>query len=58
MFNFLMEIPKFLLGLGLANLLWKWWNKIPDSLKREIIDSIIKAFEVIFRAYYKSYKSG
>jgi hypothetical protein len=33
------------------------WNSLDEKRKKEIIEVIVKAFEQVFRAFYKWYKS-
>jgi len=33
-----------------------FWGKIPESVKKEIIDNIVEYFKKFFSAYYKSQK--
>ncbi|MBD2076964.1 hypothetical protein H6F86_24375 [Phormidium sp. FACHB-592] len=45
------------LGGGLLGLLRQWffkvWDKIDDPTKKLIIESVVKAFQEILRAFYK-----
>jgi hypothetical protein len=33
-----------------------FWSKVPDSIKEDIIRMIVKSFEQVFRAYFRSEK--
>lgn len=43
----------FRLGLKILEI----WNKLDDKTKKKIIEAVVDAFELILRAYYKSWKS-
>jgi len=34
-----------------------FWKRLPESLKKEIIEFISTTFQDFFREYYKNYKS-
>jgi hypothetical protein len=42
---------------GLAQWIWKLWNRLPEKAKREIIEAIIQAMGELLRAFYRSHKS-
>jgi hypothetical protein len=33
------------------------WNRLDKNTQRQIIETIIKAFEDLFRAYYRDWKN-
>jgi hypothetical protein len=43
----------FHLIFSFFKLLFSLWEKVPDSLKKEIIELIVKEFTEIFRNYYR-----
>jgi len=42
---------------GIVDFLFGFWRKLPESLKKEIVEFIISTFQTVFRKYYKNYKS-
>jgi hypothetical protein len=49
MFSLVFSFFKWLLSL---------WEKLPDSLKKEIIDLIVKEFTQVFRNYYRHWRKN
>ncbi|MDM9382772.1 hypothetical protein QUB80_18935 [Chlorogloeopsis sp. ULAP01] len=49
MFSLLISIFNWLLG---------FWEKVPDSVKKKIIDFIVSIFAEEFRKYYQRWRDG
>jgi len=47
MFSWITKIIKWILSI---------WNKIPEPVKKAIIEAVLKALEILFRDYYKESK--
>ncbi len=37
---------------------WKLWDILDEKTKARILEEVVKSFEVLFRAFYKSKKRG
>lgn len=42
---------------GIVNFLFGFWKRLPESLKKEIIEFTVLTFQEVFREYYKNHKS-
>ncbi|CAB3648915.1 Uncharacterised protein [Achromobacter spanius] len=42
--------------LSLISSLFGFWEKLPDSTKKKVVDATVDAFDYVFRSYYKSQK--
>jgi len=47
MFEFLVSIFGWFFG---------FWRKLPDKVKKKIVDFVVSSFAEIFSKYYRSYK--
>jgi hypothetical protein len=42
---------------GVFKQIWKFWNRLDEKTKRAIIEEVVKSFEKMFRAFYKTAKN-
>lgn len=42
--------------VGAFQFLFKIWDKLPTSLKEEIVEAVVSQFESVFRKYYRKAK--
>lgn len=38
--------------------LFSIWEKLPDSVKKQIIESVVNEFTELFRKYYRRWRRG
>ncbi len=43
--------------LELVAWFWQLWNRLDEKTKRQIIETVVKAFEELLRSFYKKWKS-
>lgn len=43
---------------GIITWVFRIWEKLPASAKKEIIFALTAAFEPLFRIYYRNWKQG